>query len=68
VIPILGDNGARDHSESNHTFFNGFIYAATNAVFVERNNNTNLNDFRQWEVITTGNWVVLRLLIAVNRC
>jgi hypothetical protein len=50
-------------------FFNGFIYADhkwRRAAIT----NTNLNDFRQWEVIATGNWVSVAafdsLLIAVN--
>jgi hypothetical protein len=37
--------------------FNGFIYAATNAGIRRASiSNNNLNDFKQWEIVATGNW------------
>ncbi|MDG2433489.1 T9SS type A sorting domain-containing protein, partial [Flavobacterium sp.] len=67
---FIGDNGA-EIIVNQTTLFNGFIYAATNAgIRRAAITNANLNDFRQWEVITTGNWVGVAafdsLLVAVN--
>jgi hypothetical protein len=51
--------------------FNGFIYAATNAGIRRASiSNNNLNDFKQWEIVATGNWFSVAAfesqLIAIN--
>jgi ligand-binding sensor domain-containing protein len=53
---FIGDNGA-EIIVNQTAFFNGFIYAATNAGIRRADiNNSNLNDFNQWETVAIGNW------------
>lgn len=54
---FIGDNGA-EIIVNQTALFNGFIYAATNAgIRRAAINNSNLNDFRQWELAATGDWM-----------
>lgn len=54
---FIGDNGA-EIIVNQTAIFNGFIYAATNAgIRRAAINNSNLNDFRQWELAATGDWM-----------
>ncbi len=67
---FIGDNGA-EISVKQTTFFNGFIYAATSSG-IRRADSTsqNLNDFKQWFVVNTGDWSSVESvdteLIAIN--
>ena len=67
---FIGDNGA-EIVVNQTALFNGFIYAATNAGIRRASiSNSNLNDFKQWEVVATGNWFSIAAfesqLIAIN--
>ena len=67
---FIGDNGA-EIVVNQTALFNGFIYAATNAGIRRASiSNSNLNDFKQWEVVATGNWFSVAAfesqLIAIN--
>lgn len=67
---FIGDNGAEIIVKQT-ALFNGFIYAATNTgIRRAAITNANLNDFRQWEVVTTGNWFSVAAfaaqLVAIN--
>ncbi|WP_431243304.1 hypothetical protein ACQ9BO_00980 [Flavobacterium sp. P21] len=67
---FIGDNGA-EISVKQTAFFNGFIYAATSSGIRRADiTNPNLNDFKQWTVVNTGNWYGIETLdtelIAVN--
>lgn len=67
---FIGDNGA-EIIVNQTALFNGFIYAATNAgIRRAAINNSNLNDFKQWELVATGNWSSVAAfesqLIAIN--
>jgi hypothetical protein len=51
---FIGDNGA-EIIVNQTALFNGFIY--TNAGIRRASiSNNNLNDFKQWEIVATGNW------------
>lgn len=67
---FIGDNGA-EISVKQTTFFNGFIYAATSSgIRRAAISNPNLNDFKQWFVVNSGNWSSVESvdteLIAIN--
>ncbi|MTH17046.1 T9SS type A sorting domain-containing protein [Flavobacterium sp. LC2016-01] len=67
---FIGDNGA-EISVKQTTFFNGFIYAATSSGIRRADiTNPNLNDFKQWSVVNTGDWSSVEgvdtELIAIN--
>jgi ligand-binding sensor domain-containing protein len=67
---FIGDNGA-EIIVNQTALFNGFIYAATNAGIRRASiSNNNLNDFKQWEIVATGNWFSVAAfesqLIAIN--
>jgi ligand-binding sensor domain-containing protein len=67
---FIGDNGA-EIIVNQTSLFNGFIYAATNmGIRRAAVSNSNLNDFKQWEVVSTGNWFSVAAfdsqLIAIN--
>ena len=67
---FIGDNGA-EIIVNQTALFNGFIYAATNfGIRRAAISNSNLNDFMQWEVVATDNWISVTAfesqLIAVN--
>lgn len=54
---FIGDNGG-EIIVNQTALFNGFIYAATNAgIRRAAINNSNLNDFNQWELAATGDWM-----------
>ena len=67
---FIGDNGA-EISVKQTTFFNGFIYASTSSGIRRANiENPNLNDFKQWTVVNSGDWSSVESvdseLIAIN--
>jgi hypothetical protein len=66
---FIGDNGA-EIIVNQTALFNGFIYAATNAGIRRASISNNLNDFKQWEIVATGNWFSVAAfesqLIAIN--
>ncbi|MEN2415723.1 type IX secretion system anionic LPS delivery protein PorZ [Flavobacterium mesophilum] len=67
---FIGDNGA-EISVKQTAFFNGFIYAATSSGIRKADiANANLNDFKQWSVVNSGDWYGVEALdaelIAVN--
>lgn len=67
---FIGDNGA-EISVRQTTFFNGSIYAATSSGIRRADiANPNLNDFKQWSVVNTGDWSSVETidteLIAIN--
>jgi ligand-binding sensor domain-containing protein len=67
---FIGDNGA-EIIVNQTALFNGFIYAATNSGIRRADiQNSNLNDFNQWETVATGNWSSVAAfdaeLIAIN--
>jgi hypothetical protein len=47
--------------------FNGFIYAATNAGIRRASISNNNLDFKQWEIVATGNWFSVAAFESVNR-
>ncbi|MBU0941672.1 MAG: T9SS type A sorting domain-containing protein [Bacteroidetes bacterium] len=54
---FIGDNGA-EIIVNQTAVFNGFIYAATSTgIRRAAINNSNLNDFKQWEFIAAGDWM-----------
>jgi hypothetical protein len=67
---FIGDAGA-EISVRQTAVHNGFIYAATdNGVRRAAISSKNLNDYKQWELVTTGSWSGIEAfgteLIAVN--
>ena len=67
---FIGDEGA-EISVRQTAVHNGFIYAATdNGVRRAAISSKNLNDYKQWELVTTGSWSGIEAfgteLIAVN--
>jgi len=53
---FIGDNGA-EIKVSQTTIYNGFIYAATSSGIRKGDlANLNLIDFKQWQVINSGDW------------
>jgi hypothetical protein len=53
---FIGDNGA-EIKITQTAVYNGYIYAASNAGIRRAVvTNKNLNDFNQWETVTSGSW------------
>ena len=53
---FIGDNGA-EIKVTQTTIFNGFIYASTSSGIRKGDTtNPNLIDFKQWQVISNGDW------------